>query len=145
MKFDYCKAHAGDDRAELPCLRIRHDDGTPATQAEVWNEMQSLREANDSFGKRQTWWAERMFALEQERDALRAFAATVMEAWPLGDVDGADLQDAAVKHGLLAPETRTAPCAEEGCNCAGYYAADEWAEGITCYRRTVLLLGPNAI
>jgi hypothetical protein len=71
-----------------------------------------------------------------EVERLRAFVAQVMEAWPLGDVDGGDLQDYAVKHGLLTPETRTSPCGEDGaCNCAGYYGNDEWADGITCYRR----------
>lgn len=54
---------------------------------------------------------------EAERDALRAFAQAVMECWPMGDLDGGTLQDAAVAHGLLIPETRHEPCAE-GCNCA---------------------------
>jgi len=33
-------------------------------------ENAALREANEAFGKRQEWWNERMFALEQQRDAL---------------------------------------------------------------------------
>lgn len=33
-------------------------------------ENEALREANEVFGKRQEWWNERMFALEQQRDAL---------------------------------------------------------------------------
>ena len=33
-------------------------------------ENEALREANEAFGKRQEWWNERMFALEQQRDAL---------------------------------------------------------------------------
>ena len=78
-------------------------------------------------------------AIAAEADAeiqrLRAFATDVMDAWPLGNVDGCDLQEYAVKHGLLTPETRTAPCSEDGCNCAEYYSSAEWAEGITCYRR----------
>jgi hypothetical protein len=76
----------------------------------------------------------------RERDALRAFALAVMEHWPLGDVDGGSLQDYAVKHGLLTPESRTAPCSEDGCNCAEYYSADEWAEGIICYRKSPLII-----
>jgi uncharacterized coiled-coil DUF342 family protein len=35
-------------------------------------EIARLREANAAFVKRQEWWNERMFTLEQERDALRA-------------------------------------------------------------------------
>lgn len=68
-------------------------------------------------------------------DELAQFAAAVLEAWPLGDIDGGELQQLAVKHGLLVPEERFAPCAEEGCACAEYYAPDEWGEGVTCYRR----------
>lgn len=70
-----------------------------------------------------------------EVERLRSFVAEVMQAWPLGDVDGGDLQEYAVKRGLLTPEVRTEPCSEEGCNCAEYYDTDEWADGITCYRR----------
>jgi hypothetical protein len=33
-------------------------------------ENEALREANEAFGKRQEWWTERMFVLEQQRDAL---------------------------------------------------------------------------
>ena len=33
-------------------------------------ENEALREANEAFGKRQEWWNEKMFALEQQRDAL---------------------------------------------------------------------------
>jgi hypothetical protein len=73
--------------------------------------------------------------------ALLGFAQAIMRSWPHGDVDGGDLQEIAVEHGLLQPETRFAPCSEEGCNCAEYYATDEWAEGITCYRKAPWLLG----
>jgi hypothetical protein len=34
-------------------------------------ELAELREANESFCKRQRWWNERMFTLETERDRLR--------------------------------------------------------------------------
>ena len=75
------------------------------------------------------------------RDALRAFAKDVMRVWPHGDLDGGDLQDIAEKHGLLKPETRYEPCGD-GCNCAGYCDAEEFKDGITCYRKTGLLTGP---
>ena len=85
---------------------------------------------------------------EMHRDAadeierLRAFARDVLNAWPHGGVDGCDLQDYAEKQGLLVPETRTAPCGEDGaCNCADYYDTDEWTDGITCYRRVEWLRG----
>lgn len=73
-------------------------------------------------------------------DALRAFAQDVMEAWPMGDVDGGDLQSIATKHGLLKPEVRREPCGEV-CDCADYAAVREFADGVTCYRKTPLLLG----
>lgn len=80
---------------------------------------------------------------EAERDALRAFAQGVMEAWPMGDVDGGTLQDLAETHGLLRPETRHEPCGE-GCSCAEYALPVEFADGVVCYRKTPLLKGPNA-
>lgn len=85
--------------------------------------------------------AEDIARLTAEGEALKLFALAMLEHWPLGDVDGGELQEEAVKHGLLVPETRTAVCSEEGCNCAEYYSAEEWAEGITCYRKAAWLKG----
>ena len=39
-------------------------------QAQAAAELRRLYEANEAFGKRQEWWNERMFVLEQQRDAL---------------------------------------------------------------------------
>ena len=64
-----------------------------------------------------------------------------MAAWPDGDVDGGALQEMAVAHGLLVPETRTEPCGD-ACECAGYYDQAEMVDGVTCYRRGPLL-GPQ--
>lgn len=80
-------------------------------------------------------------ALIAERDKLLDFAIAIMRYWPEGDVDGGDLQDTAVKYGLLEPEHRTEPCAENGCKCRedyGFTEGDEW----DCYRHTALLKGP---
>lgn len=81
-------------------------------------------------------------AVIRERDKLRGFARAIMESWPLGDVDGIDLQEMAIEHGLIAPAdpAPTEPCGES-CACVEYYAADEWAKGAECYRRTALLTG----
>ena len=76
-----------------------------------------------------------------EADALRSFAQEVMECWPMGGIDGGELQDIAAKHGLLCPETRFAPCQKEGCSCAEYASAQEFADGVICYRKTSLLTG----
>lgn len=43
MKFQHCALHRGTDR-DLPCLRIRHDDGRVATESEVWAEIEAQRE-----------------------------------------------------------------------------------------------------
>lgn len=75
------------------------------------------------------------------RDALRAFAQDVMRVWPCGDLDGGSLQEAAEKHGLLRPETRHEPCGD-GCNCAEVCDEEDFEDGVTCYRKTELLMGP---
>lgn len=68
--------------------------------------------------------------------SLLAFARDILTCWPDGGIDGPELQDTAVKHGLLVPETRYAPCGEEGtCSCAEYAMPEEFAAGVTCYRR----------
>lgn len=79
--------------------------------------------------------------IEQPEDLarLRSFARDVMATWPRGDLEGGDLQDLAVKYGLLVPETRYAPCREE-CFCAGYATVEEFEAGVICYRRAALLV-----
>jgi hypothetical protein len=66
---------------------------------------------------------------------LKAFTLAIMADWPdVGDLDGFDLQDIAVEHGVLVGEERSSFCTapgEEGCQCAEYY--DE-CETFTCYR-----------
>jgi len=72
-------------------------------------------------------------------DRLRSFAQDIMRSWPEGDVDGADLQEMAKKHGLLTPVEVTEPCGEDGaCNCAAYGGFP-----MTCYRKTPLLKGTD--
>jgi hypothetical protein len=70
---------------------------------------------------------------------LEKFARKMFELadWPEGgDIYAWDFQAAAIECGLLVAETRTEPCGE-GCFCDGYYAPDEWAKGVTCYRKAV--------
>ena len=77
-----------------------------------------------------------------EIEALRAFAQRVMKAWPVGDVDGDELQEAAIASGLLRPETRHEPCGEN-CFCAEYAVPMQFKDGVTCYRRSELLTGKS--
>lgn len=44
--------------------------GRTVTVQQAAAELRRLHEANEAFGKRQEWWNERMFVLEQQRDAL---------------------------------------------------------------------------
>lgn len=70
--------------------------------------------------------------------ALRAFAAEMMGDWPdNGDVDGFELQEAAIRCGLLARVTPdpTEPCGEN-CGCAEVNGPEDWACGVICYRPT---------
>lgn len=79
-------------------------------------------------------------ALRAENERLRNFARRVMEAWPHGDVDGWELQDAAIEFGLLQETRVHEPCGEQ-CQCAEYFSSDEWDSGVTCYHPTPLLTG----
>lgn len=89
----------------------------------------------------------RMDRLEAENAAmvdnltkLRAFANELLKDWPdyMG-LDGFELQDVAIKHGLLVGSTVTKPCREEGCQCAEYHLEAEMESGVTCYRKSEVL------
>ena len=69
---------------------------------------------------------------EAEFAKLRAFAQDVMRSWPGGDVDGADLQDYALRSGLIEPAEPT----------VGERVAYALEEGDAWYRKTALLT-PN--
>lgn len=69
---------------------------------------------------------------------LRAFARRVLQAWPEGDLDGGELQEAAVAAQLLVPHTVTTPCGEN-CGCADFHGSADMAEGVNCYRRAPTL------
>ncbi|GEM_PF-1742625 len=71
--------------------------------------------------------------LRAEVEALRAFGNEMVSAafWG-GSFDGGDIQDIAVKHGLLRVEQREAECGD-ACACSEYGFPSE------CYRKTELL------
>ena len=54
------------------------------TREDGWHKLPErvavLCDANERFGQRQEWWTEQMFALEQERDALKAEVKALREA-----------------------------------------------------------------
>ncbi len=68
-----------------------------------------------------------------ERDALRSFADEIVSAaYEGGSFEGGDIQDMAVKHGLLRIESRAEECGE-ACACREYGFPAE------CYRKTGVL------
>lgn len=76
-------------------------------------------------------------------EKLRGFAQEIFDGWPDAvGIDGFDLQEIAVRHGLLVETTQVKPCGENGqCSCLSYYDQSEWKEGVTCYRKSHLLGG----
>lgn len=80
-----------------------------------------------------------------EIEQLRAFARVVMRYWPYwpeSDVDGGNLQDIAVRCGVLTTSIMFAPCGDN-CLCADTISDDEFADGITCYRKVDWLMGDD--
>lgn len=76
-------------------------------------------------------------------EKLRGFAQALFDDWPEAvGVDAFELQELAVRHGLLIETTQFKPCGESGhCSCLEYYSQDEWKEGVPCFRKTRLLGG----
>lgn len=64
---------------------------------------------------------------------LRAFAVDILAAH-LGDLDGSEIEDIAVRHGLLERVIATKACAED-CPCC------EFGFPSTCYRKTAIVTG----
>lgn len=88
------------------------------------------------------WRDAELRRLNSERDQLRAFAQEIMDGWPdVGTLDGFDLQELAVKHGLLVATIRHQPCSEEFCSCAEMVDERDWQQGVDCYHTTPLLKG----
>jgi hypothetical protein len=67
---------------------------------------------------------------------LLQFAADVLEtgSLPIGGMGGNELQEIAIKHGLVIPERRFGSC-RKNCSCIGFYTKEQWIQGIICYRR----------
>lgn len=64
-------------------------------------------------------------------EKLRGFARDVFMSWPdIDHLDGFDLQEMGIKHGILLPIQVDEPCGEL-CACADYYELEEFP--VTCY------------
>ena len=58
-----------------------------------------------------------------------AFGKAVMENWPLGDVDGFELQELAVKHSVISEVPGGFnPDIHQGCDDYGAEPGDQWFE-----------------
>ena len=88
-------------QAALTALENLHeiDTETECITIDVRDEIDALRAA---------------LASAAQRDLLRDFARAVMQAWPEGGIDGGELQDIALAHGLLRPAEP--PTDWDGCN-----------------------------
>ncbi len=112
-----------------------HQHWAAHCDAEGYGPQNLMRRLEEGIPSEYGYTAGAFVELRAEVARLRSFAAGVMESWPHGDVDGGELQDLAIAHGLLVPQTRHAPCAV-GCNCEMYgQSSEDWAAGVTCYRQ----------
>lgn len=87
-----------------------------------------------SVAQGQSWHAyQTHIAHKKQIEGLQAFAKEMIAAaFAGGDMDGASIQEAAVRHGLLEPVEVSEPCGER-CNCT------EGDFPQTCYRHTKAL------
>ena len=121
---------------------MKHPQALRRTEYTGWEELKTeelVAEPSKSFEDVYQVQTARILELEAERDKLRAFARAMfaLADWPDGgDIEGCDFQDTAAEHGLLTPEERTTPCADN-CWCAGFHGD---CETVTCYRKAEWLL-----
>ena len=81
---------------------------------------------------------------DKEIEALRGFANELCEVvFDGGSLDGSDIQDMMLEHGLLIAEIMNEPC-EKGsssCRCQEYCSSEDFRNGVECYRKTPVLKG----
>lgn len=105
-------------------------------------EIERLRDELVTWRRACDGYVEALAARDKEVQELRGFARRVLRVWPDGDLDGGDLQDAAVEAGLLIQRQVTEiPCGP-GCRCVDYYDDDDFKAGRhVCYERSREALG----
>ena len=74
---------------------------------------------------------------------LREFAKGCLDEWPDVGMDGFDLQELAVKTGLLEAFTVTELCGEN-CRCIEYHGSDGFLDGVVCYRKNAMIRGEQS-
>lgn len=97
-------------------------------------EIEALKSNAESMGQTNKAMGERLLDQQAEIDKLKAFVQPILVHGDagIGDWDGLELQELAVKAGLLNPVTRTGPCnigneELQGCACREFcYGEKEW-------------------
>lgn len=61
-------------------------------------------------------------------EQVEDFVRELLRAWDFsGDIDGGQLQDMAIKHGVLKEVVITEPCGDDyTCRCINYYHEDDY-------------------
>lgn len=119
-------------REELAAAKRNEHNSEVAYRAAIEKQEELRAELGECKGEYDRA-VNRVAAAEQRNAALKAFACEMVEAaFEGGSFDGGDIQDIAVKHGLLQIEQRTEECGEI-CACSEYGFPTE------CYRKTELL------
>ena len=130
------------DAAQRARLRAQAEKARDALGPPVYGStVLALLDALDSAERERDEAHETTLQQRIELAALRAFAAAIMDDWPdLGTLDGFDVQDEAIRCGLLVRATPdpTEPCGEN-CQCAEVNGPEDWADGVICYRPTDVL------
>lgn len=119
-----------DEIAKLGPLYTHAD---PGEVERLRGEVRRLHEAGEFLDNVSQGIEDKLRAQLADLDALRSFAdEAVSAAYEGGSFEGGDIQDMAVKHGLLRIESRSEECGE-ACACREYGFPAE------CYRKTSLL------
>lgn len=77
--------------------------------------------------------------LRAELDALRQFAREMMDAWPDGGIEGDELQESAVRCGLLTETQRSEWCGDN-CACGEFHDFNDDRLPVTCLRKAAWLV-----
>jgi len=77
---------------------------------------------------------------KEKIEKMRMFIVELLQEYgDGGDIDGFTFEEIALKHGILNPVKRFAPCVDNdvdpdaSCQCAQYFSDEEFKNGITCH------------
>ena len=113
------------------------------------DKLQAAQDYNAEFPASDAERLGEAIKIVRQRDQLLEFARDILQHWPDGaDLDGGDIQEIAVKRGLLIGRTVNEPChggdPDKPCACSVYCDNVDFANGVTCYSRAEFLIGGAA-